>query len=108
SEAHAEHARENERDHADRDGRLFQIHACLNCSWWVSEADGSGHLKRVPLVRGAIAELFEKLDAKIEPVIWNDQVRHQPERIDGVPLAGLLLGDRRSILRCRLALLVAR
>jgi hypothetical protein len=71
-----------------------------------SEAESSGHLKRIPLVGGAIAELLEELDASIESVIRKHDVRHEPYRIDGVPLAGLLLADRRSRLRRRLALFV--
>src|SRR5258707_13450246 len=73
-----------------------------------SEADGAGHLKRISLVGGAIAELLEEPDAGVESVIRKDQVRHEPERVDGVPLAGLLSGDRRSRFRRRLALLIAR
>src|SRR4051794_26479369 len=65
----------------------------------VSEADRSGHLERISLVRGAVAELLEELDAGIEPLIGEDHVRHEPDGVDGVSLAGLILGDRRPRLR---------
>src|SRR5215212_4788345 len=41
-------------------------------------------------------------------MVWKDQVRHEPDRIDRVALAGLLLGNRRSPLRRCLALLIPR
>src|SRR5215212_10054349 len=53
----------------------------------------------ISLVRGAIVELLEDPDAGIESVMRKDQVRHEPQGIDGVALAGLLGGDRRSRLR---------
>src|SRR5215218_984060 len=71
-----------------------------------SEADGPRYLNRISLVSGAVAELLEKPDARIEPMFGKYQVRHEPERIDSVPLPRLVRGHCRSRLRGRLSLLV--
>ena len=92
-EAHAEHARDGRTRSSKWRWQPILDPRASHASLYESEADGPGHLKRIPLVRGAIAELLEEFDASIESVIRKHQVRHEPQRIDGVPLAGLILAD---------------